>query len=214
MFIRTKTLLATSVALCGLMLWSQESQAGFFADRAAWVASVSGYADVDLSVIPDGTILPAGTPIALPSGKTLSFGDTVERRQVPSSWATWSGGETPAVLYTLDDNSVDGRFSKVEKAFGFEMEPNVFSTFLMTLKLKDGTSLTQSVEGFAGAKFFGWADQAIIGFTATCSSGCGGFAMGRMVEGTAPEPATLAMAGLGLLGMGVARRRRNRNTAV
>jgi hypothetical protein len=189
-----------------------------FTSRAAWEAAVTGaslsFADVDIaSQVDDFAILAAGTPLSLPFAETLTFDTDLQGRQVPTSWLTWSGGQTPRVLYTGLTTHVEGTFGPDGAiGFGLEMEPNPFAVFSMTLTYVDGTigSITQFVDGLAGAKFFGWLattpGEAIDRIALDCDV-CD-FAFGRMVK--APEPSTLLLLGSGLAGLAAATLRRNR----
>src|SRR5262245_20212831 len=101
-----------------------------FLDRAPWEASVGAFADVDLdSQVAEFAVLTAGSPVTLPLGDSLSFDIDTQGLQVPGTWATWSGGNTPRVLYTIGANSITGTFSDPQAGFGFEVEPEVFDTF-------------------------------------------------------------------------------------
>ena len=135
--------------------------------------------------------------------------------QVPTSWATWSGGNEPAVLYTQGMDYLTATFSPTEvQSFGLELEPEAFDTFLMTLTLTDGSIFTlgQFVDGLAGAKFFGWTDGDILTMEIYCGGieeECGGFAIGRMVKAhPVAEPATLLLLGSGMAALGLWARRK------
>jgi hypothetical protein len=159
----------------------------FFTDLASWQAAVPRQRSVDIAgQVPDGAFLHAGASLALPFAESLTFDIDLEGRQVPSSWQTWSGGKQPAVLSTEGLNSLSATFEPQPViGGGLEIEPNLLDVFSVTLTTADGStySLTQSVNGNAGAKFFGW-----VGSTESIQIACGltinsceGFAMGDMV---------------------------------
>jgi hypothetical protein len=173
--------------------------------------------EADLSGIPDFTQVMS---IALPFSQRLVSSIALEKRTVPGTWQTWAAPETLAdadddpveVLWTQGAQSFSGTFpTGPVAAFGMEMEPGPFGPFVMTLTLSDGSIITQVVEGLAGARFFGWTDGAITGWTATCA-GCD-FAIGDIVKADAfgvSEPHTLLLLGSGLLALGAWRRRNAR----
>jgi len=176
----------TVLMLVGLMLFVLGSVAnaatGMYASRSAWTTDGVTWADVDLTPYVEFSTL---TSVALPAiaapATTLTFDVTQEVRQVPGSWMTWSGGNTPRVLYNGTEG-VTGMFDSAVRGFGLELEPNNFALFDITLKMADGTSLTNTVDGTSGAAFFGaLSDVGITGWKAYTSPGSGGFAMGRLV---------------------------------
>ena len=206
-----KFLLGLVAAIVFLTPQISEGALTFYTDRALWEAAVGSFADV---VITDGVT--AGVPEALPFGHSITSSINLELRQVPTTWATWSGGHTPAVLWTLGATSGTGTFDSVLlTGFGLEMEPNPFSVHSMRLALSDGSFLDQDVAGSGGAKFFGWAGGSITSLTVSSDVD---FAIGRLViadEGEGggggpiiPEPVSMMLFGTGMAGLGVVTRKR------
>lgn len=156
-----------------------------FTDRALWEAAVQTWTDVDESQIPTG-YAPLPGDLLLPSGLTIAFGTTLTGAQVPDDWATWSGGNTPRVLF-VPDMSVGALASGPLWSFGLEMEPNSLAEFTMTLDT--GEIIQQTVNGVSGAAFFGWAGLPVVSFTMSTDDPAG-FAFGRMVEGPGAPPPT------------------------
>jgi hypothetical protein len=175
-----------------------------FTDRTAWESSVIGgglsVADADLaSQVGDGITLNAGSPLSLPSGGLLAFNQQLEGRQVPNTWGTWSGGNTPRVLYSTL-TTLNGTFTPGVLAFGFEAEPENYRDFSIKLELSDGSNLDQLVTGFGGASFFGWSsdDVRITAMKIQAASESGGFAIGRMVQGVPDAGGSLLLTLIGL----------------
>ena len=173
----------------------------YFTDRPSWEASVTDFVETtDYPGLPYSTLL-AATGIDVGYGETVAFDIDLSVREIGSGWATWSGGYTGEVLYTLGALSVTGTFSPGGLfGFGFEAEPNPFSEWMITLTLFDGTSIPQLVHGDSGAEFFGWTGTDSVK-SMTISSEVD-FAFGRMVAAPGvPEPATMLLLGSGLVGL-------------
>ena len=183
---KNRSFLAVALSVITLTISLPCHAITFFTDRATWEAAIQTFADVNIAgQLANFQTLPAGNPLLLPFDETLKFNIDLQRLQVGAGWATWSGGKTPAVLFTLGAESLNGTFGPLPViAFGLEIEPNFFNVFNVSLTTKDGGThtLSQAVNGFAGAKFFGWIGE-VTSLQVACAGGCGGFAIGELVVG-------------------------------
>ena len=211
-----------------LLTAHDEVSATLFSSRSAWESEIvadslatrgspdaTSIADLNLAAqVPDLSTLSAGSPIITPLGKPFVFNITLTGAQVPTSWPSWSGENTPRVLFTGNETSLVGRFPDTgpQYAFGFEVQPEV-GMQQMTLFADDGTSLTQLVSSDGGAAFFGFSDTLVRQWMLSCDTCIGsGFAVGRLVEAApGPEILTLYVLGLAVLAGSCALRARRRN---
>jgi hypothetical protein len=182
-----------------------------YTDRTAWETAVGGFHDVVLETqVGDGAILQAGNLIDIGLGGSLAFGQDMLGRQVPNTWGTWSGGNTPRVLYfdpvKTVSRSLAGTFTPGVRAFGFEAEPASYDEFSITLELSDNSRISQNVYGYGGASFFGWnSDDVWITSMTITTADTGGFAIGRMVHQGMPVPDGGRTLFLALLALGSVR---------
>jgi len=247
--VRTSIVAIGAVTAATLCFLTGNAQAtALFTDRTQWENAVAAEGDhfADVNIAGDGQVshdcdsqgnctiveVPSFTT---PKGVTITQNDGFHREVVPTTWTTWSNGNTPFVLARFSDDdpnnlsaaTVTLHLSSNVPAFGLEAEPDgdcdpaqqgcvITGTFDMTLKLSDGSSETQSVDANSGAKFFGWTDATdLTSVTVTCSPNlatnpateCFGFAFGRMVE--APEPASLPLFAGALIGFAFVVRRQH-----
>jgi len=202
-----KAALAASAAI-GVIGFSAQSQAAVLTGSlAGWEATVGSWAETTNFGVPDGTDI---TGFTTADGVPVSVTEQVQ--SIGDGWATWSGGYTGQVLADYSSTSVTYTLGQSVKGFGLFVEPDPFSLIDITLTTSDGSSLTQAVQGEAGAQFFGWTGGGIASFTLSSSTD---FAAGDVfsVAGV-PEPAAWAMMLVGFGGLGAALRGSRRKLAV
>jgi len=195
--------LALSVAAGALGFGGATSAATFTGSLSDWETAAGTWAETTNYGVPDGTTI---TGFTTTDGVPVSVDEQVH--SIGDGWATWSGGYTGQVLADYSSTSVTYTLGAGVTGFGFFAEPDEFDTFDITLTTADG-SLTQAVQGDAGAEFFGWTGSGITSFTVSSSDD---FAVGDFYDTTAPlsvpEPAMWAMMLAGIAGLGAALRRR------
>jgi hypothetical protein len=147
--------------------------------------------------------------VPAPGGGVVGFSPSLNHRRIGDGWATWSHGYTGDVYYTNGGSSATLTLPANTYAFYFYAEPNNFGLFTITATSNSGASLTQQVEGSAGARFYGFYGtdgDTIASITVVADSAAGGFAVGEFgiartatcdglnisaSVGTAAPPATL-----------------------
>jgi hypothetical protein len=132
-----------------------------------WQSQASGFSNVSSGY---GT-----TSTALGSGAVNYPSATIETAN--GSWTTWCCGYAGSVAYFAGQSSVTITLSGVS-AFGFEAQPSPFAVQGMTVTLSDGQTITDNVNGYYGAQFFGYVGKGITSITITDNSG-NDFAIGN-----------------------------------
>jgi hypothetical protein len=167
----------------------------------------AGGQDVVIPGDPDYTTY---SSLSDPFAGTISFDNDVQKLTVGSSWATWSHGYTGPVLFSQYLPSIRMDFGRSIYGFGFYAEPTTFGFFDVTMGLEGGVTQTKSVDGEAGAEFFGFLDGGVEWVEISAEAGSAGFAFGEMVmvesARAVPEPTTMILFGLGTVGLGVVRK--------
>jgi hypothetical protein len=151
-------------------------------DRTDWTNANGGVSTETASLgVADFTPLSSVTTVL---GKTLAFApNPQDKRSVPGSWSTWSEGYANDIVYTNGPDTVTFTFtSGAVFSFGMYFESNDFGAHTFTITLNDGSTLSQSFLGSAGAGFLGWVNLPITSFTVACDTGFD-YAWGRMFEG-------------------------------
>lgn len=143
---------------------------------STWLSDVGGSAVTAVTSIfgADGSNV---SSVALNGGGSFTATAPLEIDTVGSTWATWSGGYSGQVLYSNGADSITIDPSKIG-ALGFEVEPNPFAVYTVTMALSTGQSISDSVNGYAGARFFGYYGLGIQSVTISSSAD---FAIGDFI---------------------------------
>ncbi len=128
--------------------------------------------------------------VAAPGGGTVDFCPELTHVRIGQGWATWSHGYLGDVYYTNEDQATltlpGGTF-----AFYFYVEPNSFSTYTISAVANDGSSITQSVNGSSGAKYYGFYScsgaTTIERIVITAAEAANGFAVGEFAINRLPQ---------------------------
>lgn len=179
-------------------------------DQANWEDRASVYnTDVgtfELTSAGQSYNSPNNHQLMIESDITGEFG----RQTIEDNTDFWlDSNDAREVVWTLGA-PLSGSFN----AFGFELSDAADVSADLTLTFSDGSSASWSLIEYAQAngnlKYVTvTSDQNILGGTLTFSNTTGndGWGLDNVTVGSLPEPGTLLLMGLGLLGLGAARRR-------
>lgn len=156
---------------------------------------------------------------------TVNFSTSMNKRTVSSSWISWSvapdsqrlGPNDPLPVFSSNqETAVTFTLSTPVSVFGFEAEPNLFGVYTMTAQFYDASGnllgiISRDVNGDAGARLFAAQSNvpiASVVFSSNVDWAAGAFRYQLPAGPVIPEPTTMALFGVGLLGFLPLRRRR------
>ncbi len=218
----TKLLAAAMVVGLSIVSWSQGANALIIGTPLGIGVPPPTLGGYTVTAFPDDTrpIIADVNSVASPLGGDVTFNHSLSHREIGSGWVTWSHGYTDDVYYDTGTSVTIGLPADTI-AFYFYAEPNDWGTYNITATAGDAV-LSFSVSGNAGAwgyGFHGTDGMYLTSIVVTADAEASGFAIGefgiaKYVGGPdtepnpVPAPGTLALFGLGLAGLGFARRRK------
>ena len=120
----------------------------------------------------------------LPSGEVITFNNICSHRRVGNGWATWSHDYTGDVYFANGATSLAIGLPISTTAFVFYVEPEPFAVYSFTVTYSGGGSISERINGFAGAKGFavfehdGLGSPTGVSISSTVSFAVGEFYMG------------------------------------
>ncbi|MGH2506783.1 MAG: PEP-CTERM sorting domain-containing protein [Ktedonobacteraceae bacterium] len=145
-----------------------------------WLSDIGG-PNISATTSEFGADLSTLSSVSLNGGASFTSNIPLQVNQVGTDWLTWSVGYNGQVLTTQGATSVTLTPSHTG-ALGFEVEPDLFAPYAITVNLSNGQSITDTVNGFHGAQFFGYAGLGVNSVTISSSDD---FAIGNFVAPSA-----------------------------
>jgi hypothetical protein len=104
----------------------------------------------------DSPLSQAVTSVASPLGGAIDFDIPMAHFRIGDGWTTWSNGYTGDVYFTNGQTGVTMTLPAQTAAFYFYAEPNPWDPYTIVATAQDGTQISQTVNGYAGAAYYGF----------------------------------------------------------
>jgi len=143
------------VALLAVAPAASAAITGFAGGTAAPGATLGPYLMTPFA--PDGR--PLYTDVAsvpTPIGGYLGFSIPLEHDRIGDGWMTWSHGYPGDVYYTNGSSEVTLLLPTGTRAFYFYAEPEPYTSWTLVATAQDGTLVSQTITGDAGAGYYGF----------------------------------------------------------
>lgn len=203
-----KTFMTLSLVVLTLATSASATITGFAGGTAAPGATLGPYSMTAFGLDDPLTIGAPVTSVLSPLGGQVDFSHPMYHESVPGSWTTWSNGYTGDVYRTGDFTSVTMYLPDYTTAFYLYAEPETFNPYMIAAAAQDGNWITQNVNGFQGASYYGFygTDGSYISsVTVTTGNFPSNFAIGEFgIAAGSPPPAVPAPAGVLLATLGSA----------
>jgi len=173
--VRLCSLLAVAIPFLAPLAHAQTGQVLFTEDLSAWQAAAGPYTNTTANYGSTTTALGGAGTITYNAGQVVTIG---------VSWNTWCCGYAGEAVSTDPATSTTIALSPGISAFGLQIEPEEYQLESMTVTLSNGQAMTATVNGEAGAQFFGFVGTGITSITIT-DNASDSFAFGNFYSGSA-----------------------------
>jgi hypothetical protein len=210
-----RTVIALSLVVLAAATAAPASITGFAGGSAAPGATLGPYIMTSFA-LDTRPLFQDVSSVASPLGGAVSFSSPLEHYRIDNGWGSWSNGYTGDVYFTGCHTSLTMTLPAQTAAFYFYAEPNPWGLYTIVATAQDGTQVSQTVNGYAGAAYYGFygTGGSYVTSIAVTTPQHIDFAVGEFGIAKAsclpavPAPAGILLAALGTSLVGYLRRRK------